>query len=285
MDPRVEAIERYLRSGEYDHDCPDWPGENQWDRAKIAHDDLLRALVAEVQKRSEGQQHHPVPQLELASWTRQKLTPMVWGLFPEGERDAVLKFFEGSVVFLTTENVVNVLARQDWLQTAWKLANIYLASLGVDLLGPEAESLVGLSENTFCYVSSTYFKDADGIEDFVIHEAAHVLHNCKRSMAGLPKSDSGERLVEIEYSKRETFAYSCEAYGWIVERAIDQDDRVGKANQFSNLAHQLTDDRVDPNELADIVREACEQDEGWQVILRRCAPRQRDFDLAIGDLE
>ncbi len=95
----AQAIERYLRSGAYEHDHPEWPGQNIWDRAKKGHDDLVRALVAEVKKRSEGRAHAAVPELDLASWTRRKLTPMVHGFFPEAEREAVLRLFEKSVVF------------------------------------------------------------------------------------------------------------------------------------------------------------------------------------------
>ena len=47
----VEAIERYLRSGEYEHDHPDWPGQNMFERAKKGHADLLSALVDEVKRR------------------------------------------------------------------------------------------------------------------------------------------------------------------------------------------------------------------------------------------
>ena len=56
-----EAIERYLRSGVYEIDHPQWPGQNIWGRAKNGHDDLLRALVAEVKKRSKGRSHAQFP--------------------------------------------------------------------------------------------------------------------------------------------------------------------------------------------------------------------------------
>jgi integrase len=70
----TEAIERYLRTGEYEHDHPEWEAATWWERAKKGHDDLLHALVAEVKKRSDGRQHHAVPDLDVTSWTRRKLT-------------------------------------------------------------------------------------------------------------------------------------------------------------------------------------------------------------------
>jgi hypothetical protein len=94
-------------------------------------------LVTEVKKRSSGRKHAPVPQLDLASWTRRKLTPMVHGFFPEAEREIVLRLFEKSVVFLTSDNIESVLLEQMWLRSAWDLANLYLATVGAELLGPD----------------------------------------------------------------------------------------------------------------------------------------------------
>jgi hypothetical protein len=168
----AEAIERYLRTGQHEHDHPEWPGQNIWEKAKNGHDDLARALVEEVKERSQGHQHSTVPSLDLTAWTRRKLTPMVHGLFPQVEREAVLALLERSVVFLTSDNVEQVLLKQMWLHSAWDLANLYLGSLDADLLGPDAPSLLGLSQETTCYVSADYFSDRGKVEDFVIHEAA-----------------------------------------------------------------------------------------------------------------
>jgi hypothetical protein len=241
-----EAIERYLHSGKYDHDHPQWPGQNFWEKAKRGHDGLLDALVTEVRWRAEGRRHAPVPaNLDLISWTRGKLKPMVRGLFHAAEHEAVLALLEKSVVFLTTESVERVLRQQGWLNTAWSLANLYLSSVDAELLGPEAPSLVGLSQETACYVSADYFADGGRFGDYVIHEAAHVFHNCKRSTAGLPETRTREWLLEIAFQKRETFAYSCEAYGWMVERARNRGERVAMAEEFAAGATRF-EDAVDP---------------------------------------
>lgn len=271
----AQAIERYLRSGAYEHDHPEWPGQNIWDRAKKGHDDLVRALVAEVKKRSEGRAHAAVPELDLASWTRRKLTPMVHGFFPEAEREAVLRLFEKSVVFLTSDNIESVLVGQMWLRSAWDLANLYLSSVDAELLGPDAPSLLGLSQEVTCYVSPEYFVDRGRIEDFVLHEASHVFHNCKRRTAGLPHTRTKEWLLLLEFSKRETFAYSCEAFGWIVERASSKAERLALAERFAAHGFGQCDEAMDPNEVADIVEEACHARNGWKVILGRCAPEKR----------
>ncbi len=271
----AQAIERYLRSGEYEHDHPAWPGQNIWDRAKNGHDDLVRALVAEVKKRSDGRKHAAVPELDLSSWTRRKLTPMVHGFFPEAEREAVLRLLEKSVVFLTSDNIESVLLGQMWLRSAWDLANLYLGSVDADLLGPDAPSLLGLSQETTCYVTPEYFVDRGRIEDFVIHEASHVFHNCKRRTAGLPQTRAKEWLLLLEFSKRETFAYSCEAYGWIAERATTKNERLALAEKFAAHGFGQCDETMDPDEVNDIVQEACRARNGWKVILARCSSEKR----------
>ncbi|MGD0679327.1 MAG: hypothetical protein ABSC94_28370 [Polyangiaceae bacterium] len=83
-----------------------------------------------------------------------------------------------------------------------------------------------------------------------------MVHNCKRRRAGLP----------------ETFAYSCEAFGWIVEHARNRQERLALGQEFEGEAHRFGNDDVDADELASIVREACEARNGWEVILQRCAP-------------
>jgi hypothetical protein len=267
----TQAIERYLRSGEHEHDHPEWPGQNIFEKAKRGHADLLRALVEEVRRRADGRRHAPVPaDLDLISWTRGKLKPMVSGLFHAAEHEAVLSLLEKSVIFLTADNIEAVLRDQSWLDSAWSLANLYLSSVNAELLGPDAPSLLGLSQETTCYVSADYFADDARFDDYVIHEAAHVFHNCKRGTAGLPETRTREWLLLLEFRKRETFAYSCEAYGWIVEHAKNKAERMAMGEEFAAGASRF-EDEVDPGELATIVREACAARNGWKVILGRCA--------------
>jgi hypothetical protein len=270
-DAIVDAIARYLRSNEHEHDHPEWPG-NLWDRAKKGHDVLLDALVEEVRRRASGKQHAPVPEdLDLISWTRRKVTPMVEGLFPAAEHEAVLALLERSVVFLTANNIETVLRDQSWLHSAWDLANLYLSSVDAELLGPEAPSLLGLSQETTCYVSADYFGEQRRFDDYVLHEAAHVFHNCKRVTAGLPETRTREWLLLLEFRKRETFAYSCEAYGWIVEHARTRGERIAMGQEYAAGVGRFGDEDLDASELASIVAEACEARNGWKAILRRCA--------------
>lgn len=262
-------VDRYVRTGDTDPYFAAWTG-SFLERAKRAHEDLRSGLVREVLRRSEGRTSSLLPTaLELVPFTRRKVEPMVRGLFSRAEQSVVLGALEHSVVFLTRENIDTVLTGGSVDATAWRLANIYLGSLGCAALGEEAEGLVGLSEDRTCYVSGDYFLEEDSFADFIVHECAHVFHNCKRRTIGLPETRSREWLLEIEFRKRETFAYSCEAYSKVLERAGSARQRRDLAAEYAQVA-RIADDRVDAAEVASIVQEAAASRKGWKVILSRC---------------
>jgi hypothetical protein len=185
------------------------------DAARQGTHRLQAALVEEVLRRSKGVECRVDLPKDLARWTRDKLTPMVHGLFGSDERSVVLEMFERSVVFLTPQNIAGALEKETCLSTAWDLANLYLCSLKLPALSEDARHIVGLNQETTCYVAMSYFDEDDPFADFVVHEAAHVFHNCKRETLGLAATRRREWLLEIDYAKRETFAYACEAYSRI----------------------------------------------------------------------
>jgi hypothetical protein len=148
----------------------------------------------------------------------------------------------------------------------------YLSSFGAELLGEEARHLLGLAEETTCYVSCEYFDRSDGeLSDFIVHEAAHVFHNCKRRTMGLRETRRREWPLELAYSKRETFAYACEAYSRILELGPRPGDRL---RLLSGLAQGAmpADASVDAGEYVDILRDAVAARNGWKRILARCSP-------------
>jgi hypothetical protein len=185
-----DEIERYLRTGMSDPVHAAWPG-GFIERANRAHDDLRGALVGAVRRLAEGRTHQPLPEADTVSLTRAKVEPMVRGLFPRAEQGAVLATIEQSVVFLTSANIEPLLFKQSFAGSAWTLANLYLASLGAELLGEDAPHLVGMSEETTCYVSPEYFAEDDPFADFIVHEVALIFHNCKRATMGLPETHEG----------------------------------------------------------------------------------------------
>jgi hypothetical protein len=81
-------------------------------------------------------------------------------------------------------------------------------------------------------------------------------------------------LLEIDYPKRETFAFSCEAFSRVIDRAKTLAERRALAEEYGH-ERRVFDERVDPSEVASIVREAGAVRNGWKVILARCAPMRR----------
>ena len=267
----AKAIEHFLRTGDHDVMCDAWPG-SVLERSRRGGAALAKALVQEVHRLAPSPQApDAMTGLDVQALTRSKVEPMVRGLFPRKEQDAVLALLKDSVVFLTPETIDGVLMRQGWLSTAWDLANLYLASVGAELLGEDAPHILGLSAETTCYVSMDYFSEEDPFADFIAHEVAHVFHNCKRILARLPEVRGREWLLDIEFSKRETFAYSCEAYSRIIARAKSAAERRALADQFAGFGN-AGGERVDQDEVADAVRAACLARNGWATIRNRCAP-------------
>ena len=276
-----DEIERYLRAGVSDPYHAAWPG-GFMERANRAHEDLRGALVQAVRRLAEGRTHQLLPEADTVLLTRAKVEPMVRGLFPRAEQDAVLATIEQSVVFLTSANIEPLLFKQSFDGSAWTLANLYLASLGAELLGEDAPHLVGLSEETTCYVSPEYFAEDDPFADFIVHEVAHIFHNCKRATIGLPETRAKVWLLDIEYRKRETFAYSCEAYARVLERGKSPAQRRTLAEEYGR-AVRISEERVDTAEVASIVRAAAAARNGWKVILARCAPTRRPAIKSVAD--
>jgi hypothetical protein len=267
-----EQIDSYLRTGSTSDPWRSaWPGDDFRERAHHAREDLRGALVREVRRRAIGRSHELVPVEGTTELTRRKVTPMVRGLFPKAEQNQVLTMLERSVVFLTQSNIEQVLYDQHWEGTAWNLANLYLLSVGAEAIMDDAPRLVGLSQETTCFVSPGYFSNNGAFEDFLVHEAAHIFHNCKRATVGLAETRTREWLLDIDFNKRETFAYSCEAYACILEAAASPAARRTLAEEFARDC-SIPEESVDVTEVASIIREATAARNGWKVILARCTP-------------
>lgn len=271
-------IERYLRTGDADTMGSPWPGDFV-ERGRRQHADIRGALLEEVRRLAKGRTHGPVPDNVGAPFTRAKVEPMVRGLFPKAEQDVVLATLEKSVVYVTSETIEPIILKHGWNRSAWDLANLYLLSVGAELLGPDAPRLVGISEETTCYVSPDYFAEDDSFADFVVHEAAHIFHNCKRRTIGLRETRTKEWLLDIEYRQRETFAYSCEAYARIVASAKSPAERRALAVEYGS-ERRISEERVEPAEVASIVAQAASARNGWKVILARCAPTTKPRSMA-----
>jgi len=269
-----EAIERYLGSGEYDAMHVAWPGDNFMECGRIGTAALREALIATVRQRSA---HAVAPSalgaLDIAVFGRARLAPMVRGLFPPNEQETVLDVLAGSIVFLTPVNIESVLAGTPWLGTAWNLANLYLGSVNADLLSSDAPQILGLSEETTCYVSMAYFEEQNTFDDYAVHEAAHIFHNCKRKAIDLPEIRGREWLLDIDFRKRETFAYACETYSRLIACGHDTAARKVLLSTYAQETMPAPSE-LDAHEYLDILSDAVAAQNGWKRILARCAARR-----------
>jgi hypothetical protein len=262
-------LARYLRSGQWDTEFLAWSG-NALVRARDGKQALREALVAEVRRRAPDA---PVPaalrDLDLPRFIRRKVAPMVQGLFPATEQGVVLGVLARSITFLTPITIVDVLRTTPWLFTAWLLANLYLLSVGAEPLSEEAPFIVGLSEEATCFVSMSYFEPEAPLADFLVHEAAHVFHNCKRARIGLPFTRRREWLLEIAFRKRETFAYACEAYSRLLELGDSRASRQALLDDHV-AGHLPPCESVEPDEYVALLRSAVAARNGWKRILAGC---------------
>jgi len=268
----AQEIRRFLASGDHDQLYMAWPGNDLLAKAQKGERAIKQALVAEIRRRAQGK-HHPSlpPGFNPSEFSLAKVGPMVRGIFPVREQLMVFALFEKALVFVTHDNVELVLARLNWLSTAWQVANLYLGSLGLAGLDGKPVRFVGLSEETTFFVSMAYFEEEDPFADYVVHEAAHVFHNWKRDRAGMPYTRKREFLLPIAYAKRELFAYACEAYSRILEQAKSPADKQRLHADYAAKWIPRVDD-LDQAELSDILAEAVAGRNGWKRILRRCRP-------------
>jgi hypothetical protein len=277
-----KEVERYLRTGEHDAFFCQWPGEDFLARAKHGNAALRTALISTVRRRTK---HATAPKalvdMDVVAFARTKVAPMVRGLFPRCEHQSVLDVLGRSVVFLTPATIDTVLAKTPWLSTAWDLANLYLASFGAALLSEDAPQILGLSEEMTCYVSAEYFRAQGRFDDFVVHEAAHIFHNCKRRTMGLRELRGRDWLLEIDFIKRETFAYACETYSRILELGEDSPARRMLLSELEKEPMPAKE-HVDASEYIDILREAVVARNGWKRILERCSPSRQPRRRGLG---
>lgn len=270
---RKQAIHEFLRTGDHDPIHAAWPGD-AFQRCCRGERELRLALVKEVQRRSKGKSHPEFADIDYRGFTRKRVEPMVRGSFPPAEREIVLSALENSVVFLTAKNIESLILDSTWLNTAWVLANLYLGSAGAKLLGADAPSVVGLSEETKCYLSPAYFHEKDRFADFLVHEAAHLFHNCRRRTIGLPETKRKPWPLTIDFRKREEFAYACEFYSRILALSSGLKERLKLFNEF-RARPSFSDDRMDFTELLSILEEAVNARSGWKRILARCSPDKK----------
>lgn len=203
----ADEISHYLATGDSEILETSAPGISVVEKLENQHKLLMSALLNEVRKRSKKCPNRTLPSgFDLVHFSHDNLFPMVKGLFPGKEQNIVMATLEKSCVFLTSHRILQIIRDQRYLSTAWKIANIYLDSIGAKTLS-EDNSILGLSEETSFYVSMEYFTNTDIFDDYVVHEAAHFFHNNKRETLGLPFTRKKQWPLDIDFCKREAFAF------------------------------------------------------------------------------
>ena len=81
--------------------------------------------------------------------------------------------------------------------------------------------------------------------------------------------------MNIDFRKRETFAYACEAYDRILEHGARPADRLRLLSEHEERGVPA-DEQVDSEEYLGILREAVASRAGWKRILARCSPARTD---------
>ncbi len=192
----------------------------------------------------------------------------------------MLELFEKALVFVSGDNIEQLISETDSLSTARQIANLFLGSLGLPGLDDQPVGFVGFSEETTFYVSMAYFKDGDPFADWVVHEAAHVFHNWKRAYVGLPQTGTREFLLNIAFAKREVFAHACEAYSRIQERAKCPVDRC---RLYAEYVEKWVPHCDEPHrtELVHALASAVEARNGWKRILAHCSPPRRPRSAVV----
>ena len=88
---------------------------------------------------------------------------------------------------------------------------------------------------------------------------------------GLPATRRHEWLLDIDFRKRELFAYACEAYSRILAAGGSREHRIDALDR--HVEGELpSDETVEIDEYLSILAESVRSRNGWKVLLRRCSP-------------
>lgn len=205
--------------------------------------ELRRFLVSEMRRRAGHLPVQPYLLVDLAEIRRSKVEPIVRALFSVQEQADLLRSLERTMVLLQADTIEPALLEVTSDYSAWRLANLYLHSRGLRLMGGEAVT-AGWSDDTHCYVTPDYFWHPNPFADFIVHDCAHTL--CAR--------------LPVQTAQRESFARACEAYSRILELAPTPEDR------FQLVEEMVGDGMFGP--VAELVKQAVRG--GWKGLLAAC---------------
>lgn len=236
-----DVVERFLATGAVDPLFPGWPG-SAMDRRRegtATLRDILRRVIARAAAHS-PHWAHAVPR-DAPERIRERIGPLVAGLFPEPDAAVLLDALPPRVVVLAPSGFGAVIETVP-LRTAWDLANLLLDDLGAPPLADDVPELDGLCAAGRAFLLPRALEETR--PDVVVHEVAHLLHSLRRGEVGL--GPPTRPLLNVPPRRRETFAYACEVWtcrlrGLGGDDCPDEDARVDRAALAELLARATAD--------------------------------------------
>jgi len=250
---RSEAIEAFLATGLAPTDWSPWDGDI--DRAEAT---MRRILVRIVVHRCEGAPlRGRMPEVDPAEVVLKRVKPMLVGLLPPDEAEALTRLLRDRVCVVTPESYATDITRLG-LEDAWSLANVLLEDLGAPPISDDTPQLDGLCAAGRAWVPPGGLRAPTRTTDVVVHEVAHLLHTLSRSDLGLGTDSTP--LVPVPPPLYESFAYACELWS-----CRDGDGvRCSVVTEAMHAAH-LMDVRVDHERLGSALEAAA--DHGWRGLM------------------
>lgn len=211
-----EAVERFLATGSLPRGHEGWPGATPAERRAAAEADA-RALLGRIVRWRAS--HAPLdvgaPPTDTAVIVRDRAGPMVRGLFPADEAQAILADLPAHVRVVTPATFPSIAAELS-PGAAWDVANLLLDALGAPPLSDDSPELDGLERGAVGCVLPEALHPPCSTRDVLVHELAHVLHDARRGTFGLRPARAP--LLRVPPERRETFAWTCELWSTL-ERA------------------------------------------------------------------
>jgi len=197
----------------------------------------------------------PVPE-DVPGIVRARAGGMLTGLFP-AEEAAILWARLPEGVRVVTPLTFEALVAEIPPSRAWDLANLLLDALGAPPLADDTPELEGLSHGGRSYVLPAALRPPGPLEDVLVHELAHALHDTPRSAVGL--EPARRPILAVPPRARETFAWACELYA-----AISREDPEGALATWE-AGPGPDDARVDVRALRSTLRAAV-GGAGWTAV-------------------
>jgi hypothetical protein len=196
---------------------------------------------------------------------RASIGPMVKGLLEGDWQEVALRELTARTFVLNFQGAKAAMEAE--LSTCFMgtARRILWALFGDYGLKPEDISVEwdGVSAGNFAHVRLSAYETKDPYSDVIVHEAAHLLHYLKPAHYGLHVRRGQERFVDIEFCRRELFAFACEAYSRVV-RHNERKSRISFAEEMKERALSFPRDQIE--EVAALVLSASRARNGWRVI-------------------